>query len=97
MQRSKLLIEGMSTADVIPVELLVDAQPTNRKTYQAARYAALAVRPGNAERENSKVAQMASAVVEPLHARGRSSNVASLSAPASKSMCLLTVFLLIFN
>ena len=56
MQRSKLLIEGMSTADVIPVELLVDAQPTNRKTYKAARYhAALVVRPGNAERENSKV------------------------------------------
>ena len=55
MLRDNLLSEGKSIADGIPAELYGDAQSTSRKAYRLARYAALVVRPGLAERENSKV------------------------------------------
>jgi len=55
MQRATLLSMGGSVASCIPAEDYGDNLPTVSKTYKEARHAALVVRPGNAERENSKV------------------------------------------
>ena len=56
MQRATLLSMGRSSACCITEEDFEDNHPTEKKTYNEARHAALVVRPGNAERENSKVA-----------------------------------------
>ena len=55
MQRATLLSMGRSTASGIRAEDYGVNLPTVEKTYREARHAALVVRSGNAERENSKV------------------------------------------